>query len=429
VRELRLLFSKGSWDSENWGLSPDSGAPTGADLWALVPEQDAWQQWEGLTRALSGLYCSSLSTLDESRTYSPHLASQRLSAQHSANASEHTALRLLRGSLPREAVCTENLTPLVKLLPCRDKAGLGTLLHPTRILSAAYYSFTASASAVWSGSAAVSLKVTHTVTAVFNDAVSPLSAVPSQSDARHMTWSLASLLEAPTQQHISNRQQHVPACPLSDVASISAHVPAWANANSTASTVTRQLQPDAVSMADVWLNAALPHSQALATAETAAEQFDVRVQHFLSQRGGTNGVSTAHITCASSCDCAIEYLQPVPVFMAPLFSTLKLQLGDHNVPLGEADVHITVGQSGPAILELSMLVPAGETLVLGFEVSNSSTLYCNSTSYLYLAAVHVFCLCNPLMQSCMCSETLNSTIKHQSKFMMFTVVFATVYRH
>jgi GPI-anchor transamidase subunit T len=371
VRELRLLFSKGSWDSENWGVSPDIGAPSGADLWALVPEQDAWQQWEGLTRALSGLYCSSLSTLDESRTYSPHLASQRLSAQHSTNSSEPTVLRLLRGSLPREAVCTENLTPLVKLLPCRDKAGLGTLLHPTRILSAAYYSFTATASVVWSGSAAVSLKVTHTVTAVFNDAVSPLAIDFRQADDRRIAWSLASLLEAPTQQHISSRQQYVTACPLSTAASITAHVPAWANANSTASTITRQLQPRDVSMADVWLNATLPHSsQATATAAAAA-QCDVRVQHFLSERGGTYGVSTAHITCASSCDCAVEFLQPVPVFMAPLFSTLRVKLGEHDVPLAEAGVHITVGQSGPAILELSMLVPAGETLVLGFEVSTT----------------------------------------------------------
>ncbi len=30
-------------------------------------------------------------------------------------------------SLPREAVCGENLTPWLKLLPCRDQAGLAAL--------------------------------------------------------------------------------------------------------------------------------------------------------------------------------------------------------------------------------------------------------------------------------------------------------------
>ncbi len=39
----------------------------------------------------------------------------------------------LHGSLPREAVCTENLTPWLRLLPCRDVAGLGALLHGPRV--------------------------------------------------------------------------------------------------------------------------------------------------------------------------------------------------------------------------------------------------------------------------------------------------------
>lgn len=30
---------------------------------------------------------------------------------------------LLRGTLPREPVCTENLTPLIKMLPCRSQVG------------------------------------------------------------------------------------------------------------------------------------------------------------------------------------------------------------------------------------------------------------------------------------------------------------------
>ncbi len=36
-------------------------------------------------------------------------------------------------------MCTENLTPVVKLLPCRGEVGMGALLHPTRIFAAEYY--------------------------------------------------------------------------------------------------------------------------------------------------------------------------------------------------------------------------------------------------------------------------------------------------
>ncbi|KEH26475.1 GPI transamidase component Gpi16 subunit-like protein [Medicago truncatula] len=47
----------------------------------------------------------------------------------SYSAPKWAALGSLRyGSLPREVVFTENLTPWLKLLPCRDKAGLSTLM-------------------------------------------------------------------------------------------------------------------------------------------------------------------------------------------------------------------------------------------------------------------------------------------------------------
>lgn len=35
---------------------------------------------------------------------------------------------VLYAALPQEAACTENLTPWLKLLPCRDAAGVGRML-------------------------------------------------------------------------------------------------------------------------------------------------------------------------------------------------------------------------------------------------------------------------------------------------------------
>ncbi len=42
-------------------------------------------------------------------------------------------------------MCTENLTPVVKLLPCRSDLGMGALLHPTRIFAAQYYAISVQA--------------------------------------------------------------------------------------------------------------------------------------------------------------------------------------------------------------------------------------------------------------------------------------------
>jgi hypothetical protein len=45
-----------------------------------------------------------------------------------------------RSVLPREAVCTENLTPWLKLLPCRSKAGIAALLSPFKLYDVHFHS-------------------------------------------------------------------------------------------------------------------------------------------------------------------------------------------------------------------------------------------------------------------------------------------------
>ncbi|KAI4268955.1 MAG: hypothetical protein L6R35_006718 [Caloplaca aegaea] len=47
-------------------------------------------------------------------------------------------LHLIHGTLPREVVCTENLTPFLKLLPCKGKAGISTLLDGHKLFDASW---------------------------------------------------------------------------------------------------------------------------------------------------------------------------------------------------------------------------------------------------------------------------------------------------
>jgi GPI-anchor transamidase subunit T len=47
-------------------------------------------------------------------------------------------LQLLHGVLPHEVVCTENLTPFLKLLPCKGKAGISSLLDGHKLFDAAW---------------------------------------------------------------------------------------------------------------------------------------------------------------------------------------------------------------------------------------------------------------------------------------------------
>lgn len=47
-------------------------------------------------------------------------------------------LHLLHGTLPGEVVCTENLTPLVKLLPCKGKTGISSLFDGHKLFDATW---------------------------------------------------------------------------------------------------------------------------------------------------------------------------------------------------------------------------------------------------------------------------------------------------
>ncbi len=45
----------------------------------------------------------------------------------------------MHAQLPTENVCTENLTPFLKLLPCKNAKGLATLLNPLAVFSANFH--------------------------------------------------------------------------------------------------------------------------------------------------------------------------------------------------------------------------------------------------------------------------------------------------
>ena len=112
VKEMELSFTQGRWNYDRWGgfdpISSSNAKPPGVELWAVfdVPNDQVDASWKNLTHTLSGLFCASINFLESSTTYSAHEWGFHPSS---------SGLRY--GTLPHEAVCTENLTPWLKLLP------------------------------------------------------------------------------------------------------------------------------------------------------------------------------------------------------------------------------------------------------------------------------------------------------------------------
>lgn len=136
-QELHLRFSQGWWDAEGWGAMPRNGSFSGGmgvEVWAAVEGAtvtEAQSNWSKLVNSLSGLFCASLNFIDSAQTVFP-----KQSFGMTGTSLTDKKLHVLRGSLPREPVCTENLTPFIKLLPCKGKAGISSLLDGHKIFDA-----------------------------------------------------------------------------------------------------------------------------------------------------------------------------------------------------------------------------------------------------------------------------------------------------
>ncbi|CDO72260.1 hypothetical protein BN946_scf184970.g112 [Trametes cinnabarina] len=93
------------------------------------------ERWQGLRNSLAGLFCASLGHLDDQRTTSP-----TLTFQPEGSLPNFTYPHQLRhATLPSEHVCTENLTPFLKLLPCKSLSGIAHLLNPHRVFDADWH--------------------------------------------------------------------------------------------------------------------------------------------------------------------------------------------------------------------------------------------------------------------------------------------------
>eukprot|EP00012_Vannella_robusta_P008851 CAMPEP_0206198700 /NCGR_PEP_ID=MMETSP0166-20121206/9798_1 /ASSEMBLY_ACC=CAM_ASM_000260 /TAXON_ID=95228 /ORGANISM="Vannella robusta, Strain DIVA3 518/3/11/1/6" /LENGTH=378 /DNA_ID=CAMNT_0053616613 /DNA_START=117 /DNA_END=1254 /DNA_ORIENTATION=+ len=198
TEHVQLTFTQGRWHENHWG-APLLDAPSGVQLIAsFLPSRDAKSEWKSLIHALSGMFCASIDVLDETKSVEPQYSYSDLLRQNSKleqekerdqqlqwqeelmndleskmtergesvegewkkmqnlpQSSKTFAMnreriskqressppsRLFYGEMPEEAVCTENLTPWSKLLPCRSESGLGRLLHSLPLYDSLYHS-------------------------------------------------------------------------------------------------------------------------------------------------------------------------------------------------------------------------------------------------------------------------------------------------
>lgn len=162
TRELHLRFGQGWWDAESWGSLPFNGTRSGGigvELWAWVDGKtldEAWGNWRKLVHLLGGYFCASINFIDATQTTFP--SDSVLTPQGEAQNAW-----LMRGTLPAEPICTENLTPFLKLLPCQGNAGIASLLDGHTLFRSSWQSMSVD---VWQKGSSINLL--QTVSSVVN---------------------------------------------------------------------------------------------------------------------------------------------------------------------------------------------------------------------------------------------------------------------
>ncbi|EDW78215.1 uncharacterized protein Dwil_GK16308 [Drosophila willistoni] len=142
VKELHIGLTQGLWRYETWGY-PVVETTGGAEMWAWfngpnLTDQEVNRQWTQLANVFSGVLCASLNFVDQTNSIAPKYL---LRPQFMSGGGDENQSKFIRySSLPREIVCTENLTPWKKLLPCGSASGFASLLNSAYVHNTKFHS-------------------------------------------------------------------------------------------------------------------------------------------------------------------------------------------------------------------------------------------------------------------------------------------------
>lgn len=152
-REFLARLTRGRWHSTwNAPILPDHtllDSPPGAELMVHFNQSTPHHQtqWELLVEMLSGLMCTSFDLISKHYVFP-------ISSEFGDG--------VMYGAVGRESMCSENLTPWVKLLPCGGQAGIASLLSPLVVFNSTFHSLSLHLQRGQNGA----LTVNHNLTAV-----------------------------------------------------------------------------------------------------------------------------------------------------------------------------------------------------------------------------------------------------------------------
>ncbi|KAG2128702.1 Gpi16 subunit GPI transamidase component [Suillus clintonianus] len=365
ITELHLTLNAGKWNYDNWGHPPEAGVSTGAELWAWMGTSELStvdERWSGLRNALSGLFCASLGSLDSRRTTSPTVAFPL-----SGSTPPFGLHELRHASLPSENVCTENLTPFLKLLPCKSHAGLAALLNPQKVFDADWHGM--AIHVIWKEDVGVELKLT--LQAVFN---------PVRTSAgKRRDWNLQSLFDRSIER----------SCPVASSSSVTVIIPEEKNHQITPK-IPAHVDGLAVYDFSSSSNFTSPSNIAMYWPNEHSFQYPLppllsltplSVKRTIHGTTQTRGVLSVSVTNNSPQEVSAGYLEMMPALLTLWMHTLKVEINSQirSDLLSGLKYHPPSPQSSgrlsPSMLQAVLTIPPKSTLKISMEVNKAFLKY------------------------------------------------------
>ncbi|KAJ6579120.1 Gpi16 subunit GPI transamidase component [Mycena vulgaris] len=346
VTELHLTLNAGQWNYDSWGYPEEPDVGTGAELWAWMGEGGIATvdgRWRGPRNALAGLFCGR----------PPHDLTGGLP--------EWPGVRhaIRHASLPSENVCTENLTPFLKLLPCKSLSGIASLLNPHRLFDADWHGM--GLDVLWLPDEGVQVRLT------FQSVTDPLRP-PSD---RQADWSFASIFDRTIERRCPSATSNrvVVALPINDAYSIHPEPASIAEGHAIFN-VAEQDVPLDVSMQ--WAES----FQHIPTRPGASEA-PLSIQRTLHGSSQDRGQLSVSITNTGPAAVQAAYLETMPWIVQFYLHTLVLRVDGlprpdllHNISYTPPVTHARA-----TTLQAVLTLPARSTLHLRIDVAKAFLRY------------------------------------------------------
>ncbi|THD29046.1 GPI transamidase component PIG-T [Fasciola hepatica] len=363
VDELHLSMVRGYWDDERWGRNFIMAAPTGAELWAWFAKNtsNVDRAWFELTHLLSGQFCASLGKLATSQySVHPRWSYRPMGISKLVGSEENTSL-MRYAQMPGEGLCSENLTPWMKLLPCKGLKGLTSLLLPTALFRSNYNAVTVDLRRIcWDSACSyLGFELKQTLTVVFDRRLLyPSTLAPWSVDGLLGTKILGSCKAA------SSSNVFV----LSSPVQLKSSIPLNA-ASKPADERLITILPSAQLASDSFVFS--PVTRGKVSKESSLPL--ISVTKYVTGSGTAGGGMKSLIVSRADFPIRLAYLDLMPWYTQVLFSTLELKVLNPTTKRWEIVQPVktymqhSLARKRMAILELIIDLPPGHQLTVFYK--------------------------------------------------------------